>query len=161
MDKEERCNLINQLLEVISKQDRGFFETKGNLARFELRNNKVYFIDNYTKEAIYCYNTGRYCRSSNNFSHGGTLWALVNDFREWIVTGKYSDGKNGYGGLYATCWGMSVKCKDAIIDKAKEIGYLKSDSISFRDYCRELINNGNDWLLGCCKEDIINELKGN
>lgn len=156
MSKEERCNLINNLLEVISNQDRGFFETKGNLARFEIRNNRVYFIDDYTKEAILAYSSMN--RRHRGFSHGGTLWSLVNDFREWIVTGKKSDGSNGYGGLYATCWGVSIASKEHIIEKAKEIGYLSKDAISYKEFCKRLIDNGCEWQLGYSKDEIKEEL---
>lgn len=156
MDKQKRCELINQLLETISEQDRGFFKTKGNLAKFEIRNNRVYFIDDYTKKSICAYNELN--RRHRGFSHGGTLWALVNDFREWIVTGKYSDGENGYGGLYATCWGVSVKSKENIIDKAKAIGYLPPDAISYKELCKRLLENDCGWQLGCNQEEIKKEL---
>lgn len=156
MSKEERCKLVNQLLEVISKQDRGFFETKGNLAKFEIRNNRVYFVDDYTKQAICAYHELN--RRHRGFSHGGTLWALVNDFREWIVTGKYSDGSNGYGGLYATCWGVSIKSKENIIEKAKKVGYLPQDAISYKEFCKRLVEQGCEWQLGYSKDEIKKEL---
>lgn len=156
MDKLKRCDLINQLLEIISKQDRGFFRTGDNLAKFEVRNNRVYFIDDYTKDPICAYHGLN--RRHRGFSHGGTLWALVNDFREWIVTGKYSDGVNGYGGLYATCWGVSIKSKENIINKAKEIGYLPQDSSSYKDFCKRLLENDCGWQLGCNQDEVKKEL---
>lgn len=156
VDKNQRCELINQLLKTISEQDRGLFVTKGNIARFEFRNKKLFFIDEYTKKAIYPYQVAN--RRHMGFSHGGTLWALINDFRLWIISGDFADGRHGYGGLYGTAWGISIDCKDKVISKAKEIGYLLTEQQTYREYCKDIVASGNEWLLGCNKEETIAEI---
>ena len=61
-----------------------------------------------------------------DLAYGGTLRALVLDFAEFIRNGKYSNGQNGYGGLYSEGWGHSDEVQQEIIKYAKEIGYLSA-----------------------------------
>ncbi|RDY70301.1 hypothetical protein DXT76_13585 [Halobacillus trueperi] len=129
--KEERLETINKLIKFISKSGRRFFYTKSTLrsddeesvAYMELKKGRIYFVDNYTKDAIAVINNHR---RWNNFSHGGTLQALVMDFADFIRTGKSTNGKHGYGGLFCPHWGHADEIQQEIIDYAKEIGYLKS-----------------------------------
>jgi len=129
--KEERMDLINNLIQFISERGRRFFYTKStvrsddeeSIAYMEIKKGRIYFVDNYTKESIAVINNNR---RWNNFSHGGTLQALVMDFADFIRTGKNTNGKHGYGGLLCPHWGHSDEIQQEIIDYAKEIGYLKS-----------------------------------
>lgn len=125
MDKQERLEAINKLIKFMSNRGRRFFhcESKDRTAFMELKNNRVYFVDDYTSEDVYAYSTNR---ERKGFSHGGTIWALVCEFSEFIRTGKYTNGIHGYGGLYGSGWGHSDEIQQEIIDYAKEIGYLKS-----------------------------------
>lgn len=164
----ERLEKINILIKFIADIDEklsnpysSFFfarETlkgrKDNYSRFEFRGNKLFYVDKYTEERIYPY-IG--VSKARGFSEGGTIWALVNDFREWIIDGKRSDGKNGYAGLYCPHWGgnWTLELKNKVIDKAKEIGYLGNDSITFTDYCKKVIKQGYDWMV----KDYIDEVK--
>ena len=118
----ERMNKINELIEFISSIDRRFFYTKSkdNVDRFVEGKTTVFFYDSFLDKKL-SLNPNNYY----NFSHGGTLWALVNDFKAWILTGKPSNGKNGYDGLYCPHWGYTEDGKAKIIEKAKEIGYLE------------------------------------
>jgi len=120
----ERMNKINELIELIAQTDRKFFysKSKNNVAKFIEGKTTVFYIDDYTEEKVHLSNI---CKDSG-FSHGGTLWGLIHDFKEWIVTGKYSNGKNGYGGLYCPHWGYTEEGMKKIQDKGKEIGFLKS-----------------------------------
>ncbi len=144
-EQVKRMNKINELIEVIANADRRFFysKSKGTISKF-IEGNKLFFVDKYTGQKIYPYPSS----SRRGFSEGGTLWGLINDFREWIITGKISNGNNGYGGLYSTSWGYTIDGMDKVIIKAKEIGYLKQDAISFRDMCLQLKDNGSKWALG-------------
>jgi hypothetical protein len=119
--KEERLEIINKLIEFISKRGRRFFITENNLAYMKLKNGRIYFVDDYTKNEIAVINN---YRDWKGFSHGGTLRALVLDFAEFVREGKYSNGNNGYGGLHCPHWGHSEEVQKEIIDYAKEIGYL-------------------------------------
>lgn len=57
--------------------------------------------------------------------HGGTLWALTKDFKDFIITGELSNHNNGYGGLHCPHWGYPESDMKAIQQKAKELGYLE------------------------------------
>lgn len=132
MDKQKRLETINKLIKFISERGRRFFYTKDtinhdgvrNVAYMKLINGRIYFVDNYTTKEIAVLDNGR---DWKGFSHGGTLRALVLDFTELIRNGKYSNGSNGYGGLYCGHWGHSEEIQSEIINYAKEIGYLKGE----------------------------------
>ncbi|MGE7113926.1 hypothetical protein [Lysinibacillus sp. NPDC047702] len=128
MNKQDRLEAINKLIEFISERGRQFFFREKNrvtgnpqTAYIKFKNERVYFVDAYTNEEVYAYSGF----SHKGFSHGGTLWALVCDFSHFIRTGKSSNGKHGYGGLYSGDWGHSDEIQQEIINYAKEIGYLK------------------------------------
>lgn len=125
--KLERLQVVNQIMKEIGSRSRKCFynKQKDRYADMILEKNKVYFVDEYTGDKIYAYNTVP--NEHRGFSHGGTDWGLVNDFREYIVTGKESDGKNGYGGLYCTHWGYPEEDMKAIRRLAFELGYLKAN----------------------------------
>jgi len=59
-----------------------------------------------------------------HFMHGGTLWGLMCDFRDYI-NDEGANGKNGYGGLNSPHWGYPEEDMEAIREKARELGYLK------------------------------------
>lgn len=126
--KQDRVEIINDLIQFISDRGRHVFYCKENIAtgapqvaKMYIKNNRVYFLDSYTNEEVYAY-TGF---SHNGFSHGGTLWALVCDFSHFIRTGKSANGKHGYGGLYSGDWGHSDEIQNEIIAYAKQLGYLE------------------------------------
>lgn len=123
MDKEQRLEAINKLIQFISERGRRFFYSASNnrVAKMILKNNRVYFIDHHTGEGVYAYEGF----SHEGFSHGGTMFALVCDFSYFIRKGKSSNGVHGYGGLHSGGWGHSDEIQNEIIEYAKEIGYLK------------------------------------
>ena len=128
--KEERVETINKLIKFISERGREFFYSKRTMkndnesatAFIKLKNGRIYFVDDYTQKEIAVINN---YHDWNGFSHGGTLRALILDFAEFIRTGKYTNGNNGYGGLYCPHWGHSDEIQQEIIEYAKEIGYLR------------------------------------
>ncbi|MEN8075695.1 hypothetical protein ABFP60_01970 [Clostridioides difficile] len=117
----ERMNKINELIEVIANTDRKFFShsNKDSIDKFIEGKTTVFFYDAYLDKKI-----SLTYKNRHNFSHGGTLWGLVNDFKSWILNGKPSNGENGYGGLYCPHWGYSEEGQLRVIEKTKEIGYL-------------------------------------
>lgn len=129
-DKNERVEIINKLIKFISERGQRFFYTSctlhennvDSMAYMKLKNGRLYFVDDYTKREVPVLNNGRYWKG---LSHGGTIRALILDFAEFIRSGKYSNGKYGYGGLYCRHWGHSDEIQQEIIDYAKEIGYLE------------------------------------
>lgn len=124
--REQRVKTVNKIIKKIANNDRGFFYSSTNDAYgyFKLINNRVYFVDEYTKETLYAYGH-KYLRKG--FNQGGTMEALVLDFSEFIRTGKYTNGNNGYNGLFCTHWGYSNEAMQDIQKLAKKLGYLKED----------------------------------
>ena len=129
MAKQERLEVVNQLIKFISQRGRRFFYTKDTLehegvesvAYMKLKNGRIYFVDNYTqKESAVINNYRRW----NGFSHGGTLRALVLDFADFIRTGENSNGNHGYAGLHCDHWGHSSDIQKEVIEYARAIGYL-------------------------------------
>lgn len=123
--REERIVIVNKIINKISSYDRSFFK--------DLRSNKVATIIEkkgrlYYKSELYgieIYLHTKYGIQPYKFPHGGTLWGLIKDFKHYIMTGEYSNHKNGYGGLYCQHWGYSKESMKEIQDYAKELGYLK------------------------------------
>ncbi|MGJ0706588.1 hypothetical protein GM526_21460 [Enterococcus avium] len=125
MSKENRCELANELIRLIASTGRQFFnyeENGGSIGRFELRSGRTYFIDGYLGKSIYAYEN-RFFRQK--FTEGGTMQALILDIAEWIRTGKATNAKNGYGGIYCDHWGYPDEDMKKVREKAIEIGFSK------------------------------------
>lgn len=129
MTKDERLIIVNNIIKEISSLGRRFFSHKGTVAELFIRNGKVWYKCEYIPEGNpryeICLSIPDY-RVPKGWYHGGTLLALVKDFRDFIITGKYSNSNHGYGGLLCTHWGYKEEEMDKIRLKAKELGYLKS-----------------------------------
>lgn len=128
--KQDRVEIVNQLIQFISERGRRFFYTKRTIhnddahsvASMKLKNGRVYFVDNYTTKEMHVVDS---YYKWKGFSHGGTLRALVMDFADFIRTGKHTNGEHGYGGLHCSHWGHNDDIQREIIAYAKEIGYLR------------------------------------
>lgn len=120
--RQERVEIVNKIIRRIASKSRGFFHSEGRYAEMIIKKERVYFIDDYTCEAVYAY---PYPDDRKGFSHGGTIWGLVNDFREFIQTGKYTNGNHGYGGLYCPHWSYPEEDMKDIQEFARELGYLR------------------------------------
>ena len=88
--KEQRLQIVNEIIATIAANGRRFFYNKedGDVAKMIFINNRLYFIDGYTKDKIYAY-AHKYFH--NGFSQGGTLQALILDFSHFIRFGTYSN----------------------------------------------------------------------
>lgn len=131
-EKETRCQLANELINLIGTNGRRFFnyenstnrnKEKGIMSHFKLKNNRVYFVDGYTQHDIYAYH---YRHFRYKFTQGGTMKALILDLSEFIRTGAPTNAKNGYGGVYCPHWGYPEEDMIKIRDKAVEIGFSLS-----------------------------------
>ncbi|PAF20058.1 hypothetical protein CHH49_18095 [Terribacillus saccharophilus] len=125
--KEKRVLLVNDLIKFISSKGRRFFYSNRTrqTAYFTftgINKTRLWYHDQ-NGSRINPYPSSRHREQS--FSHGGTLYALMHDFSDYIMTGEYSNGKNGYGGLYGGAWGYSETDMKEIIEYAKKWGYLK------------------------------------
>lgn len=123
-ERQKRIDDVNRIIKEIGDRGRRFFYKPHHYgyARFIQEGRTLWFIDDYTGAKIYPYE--RYY-DQKGFSHGGTLWGLVNDFRYYIIKGKPSDGKHGYGGLAGTHWAYPEEDMEAIQRLARELGYIQ------------------------------------
>ncbi|WP_242247647.1 hypothetical protein [Bacillus cereus group sp. BfR-BA-01328] len=157
--KLERVEMVNELIKFIAdvdmvcteKSSAMFFSaessegTPNHYASFVLEGRNIYYIDNYTEEKVSFHPASKH----RGFSSGGTMWGLVSDFKEWIKTGEPSNGIHGYGGLYALNWGSRIPLlvRDMIINKAKEIGFLRADETSFSTYVISFIGKKHEHVV--------------
>ena len=125
--KEERIAIINAIIREIADRGRKFFRHGDNVAELFLRNNKVRYRCEYVP---YDHSPKEICLSIPEYQmpkgwyHGGTLRALVLDFRDFIQRGGFTNHNHGYGGLYCPHWGYSAEDMQAIQQKAIDLGYL-------------------------------------
>ena len=122
----ERMVAVNKVINEIASRGRKFFYTEGKgKSYFFFDGNKrqrLWFWDNYVgKVNPYPSNL----HGDNKISEGGTLWALIHDFREFIITGNHSNGNNGYGGLFCPHWGYPDEDMNAIRQVGEDVGFLK------------------------------------
>ncbi|WP_281225397.1 hypothetical protein [Flavobacterium aquiphilum] len=120
--RQNRIDVVNEIIAKIASLDRKFFEYKGDVSKIFQRHGRLYMFNEYNKKDM-CLST-KYGRKPTGFTHGGTLWGLTKDFKEFIVSGKKSNGENGYGGLYCSHWGYSSESMEEIRETAKVLGYL-------------------------------------
>ena len=87
--KAERLSFANQLIRIIGSHGRRFFYNKktGEYARIELRNGRLWWIDDYKGTPVYLLRTG-YGGRWRGFSHGGTMRSLVEDIRDYVRSGR-------------------------------------------------------------------------
>ena len=119
---EDRIVIVNKIIQKIASLDRKFFEYKGEVSRIFQRHGRLYMFNEYNKKDM-CLST-KYGYPPKGFTHGGTLWGLTKDFKQFILTGNKSNGENGYGGLGSPHWGYSTESMEDIRKTAKILGYL-------------------------------------
>ncbi|WP_121605543.1 hypothetical protein [Virgibacillus sp. Bac332] len=123
--KIDRLVAVNKIINEIATRGRKFFYTKNKgTSYFYLAGDKrkrLWFWDKYAGK-VNPYQVYDKC------SEGGTLWALIKDFKEFILTGNHTNGNNGYGGLYCPHWGYPEEDMKAIRAVAKEVGFLKGEA---------------------------------
>lgn len=88
--KRGRAARVNEAIQIISNHGRRFFYNSEHdrVAHIQVDDRgTVWFVDDYTGQRI---NTHKapHSRVWKNFSHGGTLRALVEAFRDYILTGE-------------------------------------------------------------------------
>jgi len=126
--KEQRVEIINQIIKEIASRGRKFFANKetGAVASLHIMNRKIYYKTEWVYAGItdICLSVPDY-RNPKGWYHGGTLLGLVRDFCDYINGDDKSNDNNGYGGLYCPHWGYPDEDMKAIQQKAIELGYLK------------------------------------
>lgn len=129
LDKYDRIDIVNKLIRKIGDTGRGFlFSQKYNRHSYFVYDGRtLYFVDHYTGMPLKMIKGSAHKTTKHQqyFSSGGTMWGLINDFKDFIFGDDDSNHNNGYGGLYCPHWGYPKEDMEKIINFAKEIGYLK------------------------------------
>jgi hypothetical protein len=89
-EKEQRVEIANELIRVISQHGRQFFYNKAadRLAYLELdERGRVWLIDDYAEAPVYTHPTG-FGNGWRKFSHDATLRQLVESMRDYVMTGQ-------------------------------------------------------------------------
>lgn len=120
--REARIVVVNEIIKEIAARSRKFFAGTFGVAEIFQKNGRLYMTSEYNGTTMFL-NT-KYGYPPKGWHHGGTLWGLTKDFKDFIITGKKSNHNNGYGGLYSPHWGYSESDMLAIQEKAKMLGYL-------------------------------------
>lgn len=127
--REQECvrlAKVNELIRVIGSCGRHFFQyrTGRRFAHMEIDpRGRVWFVDDYTQERIYTHREGRW----RGFSHGGTLKALVEFFRDHIKRGTLLHA--GYFNTSSTwrsghVWGYPPEDLEKVRKAALRLGIL-------------------------------------
>lgn len=119
----ERITTVNAIIEAIFTKGRRFFHHKGATAQITRKNGRLYMLNEYSGKEM-CLST-KFGYPPKGWTHGGTLWGLTEDFKEFTSNGKHSNGNNGYGGLYCPHWGYDKAEMEAIRRTAIDLGYLE------------------------------------
>lgn len=86
--KRERCEVVNQAIRIIAAHGRRFFHHAGQFASMEVDDRgRIWFVDDYSRKRIYTHEA-TFGNRWRGFTHGGTLRNLVENFRDFIRTGK-------------------------------------------------------------------------
>ncbi|MFS0858316.1 hypothetical protein [Paenibacillus taichungensis] len=122
---QDRINLINNLIREIGGRGRRFLYSSKHerYAAFHWAGGNLWLTDDYT--AVPLVMDKSLPDMHYHFSHGGTLWGLVCDFRDYILGDDDANHNNGYGGLYCPHWGYPAEDIEVIRAYATELGYLK------------------------------------
>lgn len=118
--KQERLEHANQLIKIIGSHGRRFFwnEGKQRFASLALMRGRVYYVDDYSGELVYTHHTP-FGNDWRGFSHGGTLKALVQDMRDYVMHGTRIPRwriviERLQGGLANNIWGYPLEAALAV-----------------------------------------------
>lgn len=122
---QHRIDVINTLIKEIGSRGRKFLYSSKHdrYASFHWADGRLWLTDDYTGVPLLMDESKP--DEHYHFSHGGTLWGLICDFRDYINGDDDANHNNGYGGLYCPHWGYSKEDMQAIRQLAVDSGYLK------------------------------------
>lgn len=127
-NKFDRIEIINLLIKKIGSTGRRFLysEKYERYSYFVYDGRTLYFVDHYTGMPLKMKKgtAHKTLVHSQYFSSGGTMWGLINDFKDFIYGDDDSNHNNGYGGLFCPHWGYDQDVMKDIREYATEIGYL-------------------------------------
>lgn len=131
-NKRQRCKQVNQVIEIIGAHGRRFFFSESNqrYAKLEVdQRGKVWLIDDYTGKRVFTHPTTWGSRWKG-FSHGGTLRALIERFRDYICEGKPMPlnwlGPERFGD--SNIWGYDEESMNVVRHQAASLPVFIADS---------------------------------
>jgi hypothetical protein len=129
----ERITNVNRLIrEIGSRSHRSLYYSKEDrYDEFHWSGGRLWLTDHYTGKPMIMEpnDCGKSREQKQRFSSGGTMWGLMQDFRDYIFGDDDANHNNGYGGLYCPHWGYPGEDMEAIRALATEIGYLKTREV--------------------------------
>ncbi|WP_438498691.1 hypothetical protein, partial [Paenibacillus sp. IHBB 3054] len=122
---QHRIDIVNALIKEIGSRGRKFLYSAkyDRYVQLNWASGKLWLVDDYTGTPLLLHESMP--DEHYHFSHGGTLWGLMCDFRDYINGDDDANHNNGYGGLYCPHWGYPEEDMQAIRYMAVELGYLK------------------------------------
>jgi len=123
-DRAKRIIIVNEIIKEIAMRGRGFFLNKKdlNMAYIYEKAGRLYMHNEYSRVEMYLHTKHEY--KPKGWHHGGALWGLTKDFKDFVMNGGDTNHNNGYGGLLCEHWGYPKDDMEAIREKAKTLGYL-------------------------------------
>lgn len=123
--RTERIKVVNEIIKTIALNGRSFFlnSKDGDMAYMLEKKGRLYMYNEFNKSEMFLHT--KYGYPPVKWHHGGTLWGLVKDFKEYIQTGEDTNHNNGYGGLYCSAWGYGEEAMNKVRATAKRLGYLQ------------------------------------
>lgn len=127
---QNRIDIANTLIREIGSRGRRFLYSNKHdrYAAFHWAGGRLWLTDDYTGMPLLMDESMP--DEHRHFSHGGTLWGLVCDFRDYINGDDDANHNNGYGGLYCPHWGYPEEDMKAIRSLASDLGYLKEREVN-------------------------------
>jgi hypothetical protein len=121
--------IVNSIIKKIGDSGRKFLynQRHNRYGYFAYDGKTLYYIDHYTGVPMRMIKGSGHktLAHERSFSSGGTMWGLINDFKDFIYGDDDSNHNNGYGGLYCPHWGYPEEDMKVIQKLAKELDYLK------------------------------------
>lgn len=121
-NRDQRIKIVNEIIKEIATRGRKFFAGQFGIAEIFQKNGRLYMKNEYNNTEM-CLST-KFGYKPKGWTHGGTIWGLTKDFKDFIMSGEKCNGKSGYGGLFCPHWGYNVGDMKAIQSKAIELDYL-------------------------------------
>jgi hypothetical protein len=134
--KKARVAEVNQVIGIIASHGRRFFfsQSSQRYASMEVdERGKVWFIDDYSGKRIYTHPT-TWGSKWRGFTHGGTLRALVEAFRDYICTGKPLDpfylGPERNNLSLGNIWGYEPEAMLAVREQACALPVFQKQEVA-------------------------------
>lgn len=125
LERQERVDHANALIQAISNHGRRFFWSKSGQKVAQLSvdtNGKIWWTDDYQGTRVCIEKVGGYEHRWRGFSHGGTLKNLVQMMRDYIKTGQQIH----FGYVAQECWGYDEEATLAVQNATAALPILRN-----------------------------------